>query len=98
LALPRSWRGPSRLLTLTYLAGVGFGLVWLLLGYGGLAWLALRSIEPSAATLALYASLSPPGRTRSPRLRVSARVSRPVLLGLFRTTILIPVDLDAPGA
>ena len=45
-------RPTPRLLTVLYLAGVGVGLAWLILGWWGLGWLIRRSTEPSPATLA----------------------------------------------
>jgi hypothetical protein len=94
----RSWSGrwPARVLTLFYVTGVALGLAWLVLGYWGLGWLIRRSIEPSDATRALYESLPYRGRGRRPRLRVSPRVRRPVLAGLLRPTILVPLHLDLP--
>lgn len=89
---------PSKTVTVLYLGGVGGGLAWLLFGYWGLGWLTRRSWEPSPAAAALYESLACYSRRGRPRLRVATRVQRPVLLGLFRQTILIPVGLDVPEA
>lgn len=87
----------ARAVTLGYLGGTGCGLAGLALGHAGLAWLAGRSVAASPAALAVYESLAfAPGRRR-PRLLVSARVRRPVLLGFPGLTILVPPELDPPG-
>ena len=95
-------QGPARALTLLYLAGVGFSLSGLMLGYWGLGWLARSTVEPSAATRALYQSLPFRGPGRRPRLRVATRarngIGRPVLLGLFRPLVLIPSSLETAEA
>ncbi|SIO00922.1 BlaR1 peptidase M56 [Singulisphaera sp. GP187] len=95
---PRPLRGlvgpPPRWLVLLYFAGTASSLGWMLLGYWGLNWLTSRSEEVSPLSAELYESL--PVHGRRPRFRVSARVRRPVLVGLFRQSILIPVDLDFP--
>ncbi len=89
---------PPRLLTVLYLAGVGVGLAWLILGWWGLGWLTRRSTEPSPAALELYHSLPIASGHRRPGLRVAARVRGPVLIGFARQTILIPPLLDRPEA
>jgi len=75
-----------------YLAGMVLSLAWLLFGYLGLCWLRTRSIPASEQATELLRSL--PLRRGTLDLRISSRVSRPVLVGLFRQTILIPGDLD----
>jgi hypothetical protein len=85
---------PPRPLVVLYMAGAGLGLAWLMLGYAGLALVTRRSSEPSSDATALYRGL--PCRGPRPRLRVSARLRRPVLVGLFRQTILVPAELDLP--
>ncbi|WP_422930888.1 M56 family metallopeptidase [Singulisphaera sp. PoT] len=88
----------SRLFTFVYIAGVSCTLGWLLFGYWGIGWLARRSATPSAATLSLYASVvDTDDGIRRPALRITTRVRRPVILGLFRETILIPESLDNPS-
>lgn len=88
------WTGP--ILLVLYLAGVALGLGRLALGWLGAGWVGRNSEPASAGSEALYRDLpTPPGRAR-PALRVSARTTRPVLLGAFRPTILIPPDLDRP--
>ncbi|HEX8199747.1 MAG TPA: M56 family metallopeptidase [Isosphaeraceae bacterium] len=101
---PSAWAvGPPggfrilRLVTLLYVAGMAAGLSWLWLGWWGQGWLARRSAAPSPEALALYEALPYAGRGRRPRLRVASRPRRPVLLGGFRPTILIPPGLDRPG-
>lgn len=84
-------------LTLTYLAGAACGLAWLSLGWFFSAWLVNRSVAPRVGTTELYQALRPPRQWLWPRLRVSARVHRPVLLGLIRPAILIPTALDRPA-
>ncbi|WP_406700696.1 M56 family metallopeptidase [Singulisphaera sp. Ch08] len=95
---PRPLRGlvgpPPRWLVITYLAGTASALSLLLLGYWGLNWLTSRSEEVSPLSAELYASL--PIRGRRPRFRVSARIRHPALVGLFRQTILVPIELDLP--
>jgi hypothetical protein len=99
---PGAWwvagRWAVRLLTLLYLAGAGAGLSWLWLGWWGQGWLARRSGVPSPEALALYEALPFAGRRGRPRLRVASRPRRPVLLGTIRPTVLIPPELDRPGA
>jgi beta-lactamase regulating signal transducer with metallopeptidase domain len=95
-----SWAGRwlPRTLTLIILAVAATGAAWLLLGYWGVHWLLRQSQDPSPTTRAVYNELGPGGckpRTR-PLLRVSSRVQRPVLVGLVRTTILIPASYDHP--
>lgn len=70
------------------------------LGLGGIACRRLmrRTIEPAPETRALYDNLTSEAQVWvRPRLRVSARVRSPVLVGAVRPTILIPPDLDEPG-
>jgi hypothetical protein len=86
---------PSGLLAV-YSVAVAFGLGRLALGAWGSGWIARNSHHASDESEELFESLPfPPGRFR-PRLRVSVRITRPVLLGSFRPTILIPPDLDIP--
>jgi beta-lactamase regulating signal transducer with metallopeptidase domain len=89
--LPRS-------LTLIDLACVIIGLAWLSLGVWGVRWLIRHSRSPSPTTLSIYEQLCGGemiGRLR-PLLRVSPRVQHPVVVGLFRPTILIPLAIDEP--
>jgi beta-lactamase regulating signal transducer with metallopeptidase domain len=74
-------------------------LAWLLLGFWGVRWLLGASGSPSRATQDLYDELTS-GRLSTHRraaLRVSSRVQRPVLVGIFRPTILIPPSYDEPN-
>lgn len=80
--------------TLLYLAGVVVGLGGLALGLAASAWLGRRSGEPSAATRDLYETLSVPGSR--PKLKMAGRLRRPVLVGVVRPTILIPIEFDRP--
>ncbi len=79
------------------LAGIGTGFAWLVLGLYGVHWLLRQSHEPNANTRALYRRLQAGGsRTLSKTdLRVSRRLRRPAVVGLFQPTILIPAAIDA---
>jgi hypothetical protein len=82
-----------------YLSGTLIGLGWLALGWVLSAGLMRRAVEPSAATSELYRGLPFSGwRWRRPRLRISGRVGRPVLLGIACPTILVPPEFDQPEA
>jgi beta-lactamase regulating signal transducer with metallopeptidase domain len=95
------WTGPwpLRVFTLIYLTGVSVGVFWLVLGFWGIRRLVGKSVEPSPATRALYDALIQhvDGRSPAPGLRISARINRPVLVGLFRSFILIPPAYDDQG-
>jgi beta-lactamase regulating signal transducer with metallopeptidase domain len=89
---------PLRVVGLIYLLGVAVGLLWLALGFWGVRRLVRRSSPPGARTAALYATLLKdlsPGQP-APTLRVSSRVGRPVLVGLLRSTIVLPDSIDVP--
>ena len=90
---PQPWR-----IGLAGLAAAGLATGLGILALGSLAarrWTS-RTIEPSPESLSVYESL-PLGRWRGrPRLRVSARVRSPVVVGSIRPTILVPPDLDEP--
>ena len=89
---------PARLVTLVYLVGLGCGVAWLLLGFLALDWVSRQTSTPSQESLSLYRSLTfKPLRDR-PRLRLSPRVSRPVLVGSWSPLILVPPVLDRPEA
>ena len=87
-----------RVLTLVYLAGVTIGLAWFLLGFWGVGRLIRGSVEPAAATSEFYRELLREfgSIVIAPQLRVSPRVSRPVVAGLVRPTIMIPAEFDRP--
>jgi beta-lactamase regulating signal transducer with metallopeptidase domain len=93
-----TWRWFAHVLVLLVLGGMGAGFAWLLLGFGGVQWLIRRSHPPSTATRDLYQQLVTNGSRVAKRsvLRVSTHVHRPVVVGLFRPTILIPESLDLP--
>jgi beta-lactamase regulating signal transducer with metallopeptidase domain len=104
LGLRGPW--PGRVVLFVYLGGVGTFLAELAVGYWGLGWLTRCARAPSLRAQAVYDAIPFSGlwawgwgRAR-PRLRVTARVRRPVLLGTFHPTILIPpaLDLGAPHA
>jgi BlaR1 peptidase M56 len=92
----RDWL--PRSLTLIDLACVGTGLAWLLLGFWGVRWLIRHSRPPSAATQEIYVRLFADDvhKRNRPALRVTSRVQHPVVVGLFRPTILLPPVLDEP--
>ncbi len=94
-----SWpRRAGRALVLAYGVGTCAGLGLLLLGLFGSTLLARRAQPPSPESLGLLASLPYRGFRGRPRLLVSDRATRPVLLGFARPTILIPPDFDGPDA
>jgi hypothetical protein len=96
---PATWLSAHRVARVVvplYLALAALRLGWLLLGYWGVRWVMRSSLPPTADVEALYHGLQP-GRP-APALRVSDRVRRPVLVGLFRQTILIPTPLGQPEA
>lgn len=90
---PSPWR--RGLVAVSTCGAIG-GVLALLLGTLAGIRLLSRTIEPSDETLATYLAL--PCRTWRPRpkVRVSARVRGPVLVGAFRPRILIPPDHDEP--
>ena len=75
------------------------GVAWLLLGFWGVRWLIRHSRLPSAATSAAFAEIFDRDRRRvmPPRLRISARLLHPVVVGLLRPTILLPPSFDEPS-
>jgi beta-lactamase regulating signal transducer with metallopeptidase domain len=85
-----------RAMTLLDLAGVGTGFAWLVLGVWGVRWLLRQSQEPSAQTQAVYQQLQAGGSRILTRtaLRVSGRLQRPAVVGLFQPTILIPASFE----
>ena len=103
-AWPARWMGatrrvlprPGAILVPLYAAGVATGLAWLTLGYAGLAWIRRSARAPSAETAAFYERIPWSGKRARPCLRVTERVSRPVLVGTIRPLILIPGPLDRP--
>jgi bla regulator protein blaR1 len=97
-----TWRTgpwPRRVLALMYLTGVSVATLWTLLGFWGVQRLVGASVEPSPAARALYDELiqQVDQRLAFPGLRVSARINRPVLVGLIRSFILIPPVYDERG-
>ncbi len=86
-------------LILAYCAGLTLGLGRLVLGLAGTSLLIRRGRPASAHVDRILAEL-PYGRARQerPGVLVSARVGRPVLVGCWRPTIVIPPELDRPGA
>jgi beta-lactamase regulating signal transducer with metallopeptidase domain len=90
-------RWAPRVLTVVYVLGASASLAWLLLGWWCSAWLIQRAAHPDPTTRDVYLAL-PYAHWWRPRLRVGARLSRPVLLGSARPVILIPPDLDRPEA
>jgi hypothetical protein len=88
----------SRGLVVAYVAGSLGGLGWIALGLCGSAWLVRRSRPASSGSRAHYRSLPFEGALGRPRLLVSDRAARPVLVGGLRPVILIPPGLDDPMA
>src|SRR5436305_549 len=79
-----------------YLVGLSIGLGLLALGVWGASLLINRSVLPSDSSTAISAALAYGSWPPRPRLRVSPRAGRPVLLGIVRPAILIPPELDEP--
>ncbi|MGP0063637.1 MAG: M56 family metallopeptidase [Isosphaeraceae bacterium] len=96
---PWTLRWLERGLVILDLSGMGIGLAWLLLGFGGVRWLIRHSREPSRATLDIYRQVVADGlrATRCPDVRVSSRVQYPVVVGLLWPTILLPESLNLPS-
>jgi BlaR1 peptidase M56 len=90
-------RQVARGIVIAYLVGVSIGLGWIAVGFFGATWLVGRGYPPSAKALAHHRSLPFEGGSRRPRLLVSDRSTRPVLMGLLRPVILIPPGLDETG-
>ena len=86
---------PARVLFGLYLTGVGACLAELVVGYWGLGWLTRNSRAPSPRAQAVYDAIAFAGCRSRPRLRVATRFPRPVLLGTYQPTILIPPALDS---
>jgi bla regulator protein blaR1 len=94
---PPGWlRWVGRGAVLAYLAGLSTGLGLLSLGVWGSSLLIRRSSLPSAGASAIYSSMADRTVQGRPRLLVSRRAGRPVLLGIVRPAILIPPELDQP--
>jgi hypothetical protein len=91
-------RWVARGMVITYGAGASVGLGWIFLGVWGSAWVVRRAAAPSPSSLAHYLSLPFEGRSPRPRLVVSERATRPVLVGVLRPSILIPPALDDPAS
>ena len=87
-----------RSLFLLYALLVFLGLTRIILGALILWVMKQRAEEPSPASLALYDRLEYPSGHERPPLRVVGRIRRPVLAGLFQPIILIPPELEEPGA
>lgn len=90
------WWTP-RTLVVVYLVGATCGLAYLALGWWCSAWLVGRADEPTDSSLAFYGTMPYTG-WRRPRLRLSSRLRRPILLGALRPTIVIPPELEQPEA
>ena len=95
-----SWTSTVRTsLVLVYGAGLILGLSRLGLGVVGTTLLIRRAVAASVRAEAILASLHEPRSSpHPPRVLVSERVGRPVLVGFLRPTILIPPELDVPEA
>ena len=85
-------------LMLLYGCGLVVGLIRLILGVVGSAYLIRRAWPASDRAVRLLRTLPFAGRLgRRPRLKISKRAGRPVLIGFARSVILIPPELDQPG-
>lgn len=93
-AARRVWTG--RAIGVGYLLGSAGFLGWWLMGRWGVRFVVGHSVPPSDEAEAAFEAIPYRGLLPRPRLRVSARVGRPVLAGFWRTTILIPPTLDLP--
>jgi beta-lactamase regulating signal transducer with metallopeptidase domain len=88
-AHPIEW---PRVAATAYLFGIVGCACWILLGHVLLRRL-IRSARPPEPWLAeLFGQLDPPG---SPRLLISPAASRPISCGLFRPTIILPLQCVA---
>ena len=97
---PRWLRRVARGLVVAYGLGASIGLGWVALGLWGSAWVVRRARMPSRESLDHHRSL-PFEESRSrprPRLLVSDRASRPLLVGWLRPVILLPTGFDRPGS
>jgi BlaR1 peptidase M56 len=90
------WPLPRRTAVAMALGGMAIGGGGLLLGAIGARRLLHRTVEPAPETEAILDELTSGRRRWKPGVRVSARVRRPMLIGLLRPTILIPPDLEEP--
>ncbi len=90
---------PHALIVIDIMCVTG-GVAWLLLGFWGVRRLIRHSRMPSAATTAMFAQIFDGDARRGthPRLRVSARVLHPVVVGLLRPTIVLPAAFDEPSS
>jgi hypothetical protein len=97
-----AWAGRwlPRCLTLIVLTVAVTGAAWVLLGFWGVRWLLRHSRAASPSTQGVYGAVSALWTEKRPRpnVLVSAAIQRPVLVGLRRTTILIPASYEAPEA
>ncbi len=72
-------------------------LVWIVLAAWGTRRILRSSVPASAKLRSLHRATCPEG-TRSPRLVVSERVDRPLLLGFLRPVIVLPAGLEDGSA
>jgi BlaR1 peptidase M56 len=96
--IPQWVRWIARGMVVAYGVGVLIGLGWILLGVWGSAWVVRRSRPASLQSLGLALTLPFEGGFSRPRLLVSERATRPVLVGFLRPVILIPPGFDRPKA
>ena len=76
-------------LSIAYAVCVGVGLLRLALGWSCGRLLCVRGTIPPASIVEMARSLSN-NRPKCPRIRVSTRLDRPMLVGVFEPTILLP--------
>ncbi|TMQ58509.1 MAG: M56 family metallopeptidase [Candidatus Eisenbacteria bacterium] len=96
---PAALVSPGSLLVVLWLAGTCLVLGWLALGHAGLARIARRSeaVEDPVWRTLLRRLAHEAGVAQAPRLRSSAAVGAPLVCGLLRPSILLPVEAGSWG-
>lgn len=85
----------TSLILVQYVAIV-ISILWATLGWLASRWVSSTSFVPDREILELFESLRN-NPSHAPRLKVSARISRPVLIGFFHPTIYLPATLIVSG-
>jgi beta-lactamase regulating signal transducer with metallopeptidase domain len=95
--LPAAVASPAALLIAVWLVGTSLLLGRLALAHLGLAWVARRShVVEDPSWLTLLRCLAPEaGVARPPRLCWSTAVGTPIACGLFRPSILLPLEAQS---
>ena len=96
---PAAVVSPGSLLTVLWLAGACLVLGWLALGHVGLARIARRSepVEDPVWRTQLRRLAHEAGVAHAPRLCSSAAVGAPLVCGLLRPIIIVPVEAGSWG-